>query len=175
MATVDTFSSTPIPVSGFEGSAFALSLANIVTNDTNITNFWSTLIGAMGTQSTGTIVPGEGGFLLQGSHTYAEEGHFIITAQLTGSGDTATVASSALITDAPLTAQSETGLTPTQGVPFTGILATFQDTDPGGTLTDYTATIIRPMALRQRQDQLLQAQAALRSRARILIVQQALK
>src|SRR5262245_34835433 len=39
-----------------------------------------------------------------------------------------------------LTAAGRT-IAPTEGVPFSGVVASFTDADPGGTAADYTATI----------------------------------
>src|SRR5947209_8178762 len=52
----------------------------------------------------------------------------------------ATVAGSANVADAPLTAAGRS-ISPVEGAAFTGVVATFTDADPGGVVSDYTATI----------------------------------
>ncbi len=46
----------------------------------------------------------------------------------------------ATVADAPLTATAKS-ITATEGAPFSGLVATFTDADPNGTLGDYSATI----------------------------------
>jgi|GEM_PF-3048825 len=72
-----------------------------------------------------------------GTHTYAEEGAYTVTVYC---GSTAQGTSAAQVADAALTANGRSiAVTATQ--PFAGTVATFADSDPGGTAADYTATI----------------------------------
>jgi len=114
--------------------------------------------GGAGTGSTtGTIAqPGGVGtpFLVYGSFTYNEPGTYAVTVTVTDDGgQTATISDSAIITDAPLTTTAitqpavntvEASVFP---IPefgkqlFTGYVATFNDTNPVGTVSDFKATI----------------------------------
>ena len=127
MATVDTFSTNPLTFSGIEGALASQNLATLITNDTNAASLSVSIDWGDGTpQTAGTIVPGDvNTFLIQGSHTYAEEGSFTITSHLSGNGITATVTSPAVITDAPLTAQSG-GIVTLQGQSFSGLVEALQ-------------------------------------------------
>ena len=76
-------------------------------------------------------------------HTYAEEGNYVTTIVISDAGGSKTIVNGAVVVaDAPLTS---TGIpTPpilTEGIPFSGVVATFSDLDPAGTVSDYTATI----------------------------------
>lgn len=90
--------------------------------------------------STGTVtVTSNGIFSVVGKHTYAEEGTYSITVLVSDSaGHTAQANGSANAADAPLKANAPT--MSVQGLSVT-LNGTFTDGDPGGTVSDYTATI----------------------------------
>src|SRR5262249_52560152 len=98
-----------------------------------------------GTTSAGAIgtITGPGGSVqtqVSGTHTYAEENVYQITTTVTESGgQSATTKSTATVRDAPLTLTG-TAFQPTEGVNYTGQVATLTDsvTDAGAT---YQATI----------------------------------
>ena len=76
-------------------------------------------------------------------HTYAEEGNYVTTIVISDAGGSKTIVNGAVtVADAPLVS---TGLpTPPiiqEGTPFSGAVASFADLDPGGMVSDYTATI----------------------------------
>jgi hypothetical protein len=91
-------------------------------------------------------------FSVHGSHTYAEEGTYHPCAVVTDdegnpnlpTGRSTVTTSKTLVTttvaDAPLSAAG-TAVTPLTGTAFTGVVASFTDADPGGTVPDYTASI----------------------------------
>ena len=83
--------------------------------------------------------PGQTG-PLDGAHTYAEEGTYSGTVTWADDCGSHSATFQAVVADAALTA-SGTGLTGQAGTPIVGRVATFSDADPGGTVTDYTATI----------------------------------
>jgi hypothetical protein len=95
-----------------------------------------------GSSSNATISPnGSGGFNVGGAHIYAEEGSYTLSVTINDiGGASATVSGTANVADAALTA---TGLTvsATEGISFTGAVASFADADPNGAATDYTVTI----------------------------------
>jgi len=81
---------------------------------------------------------------VNGTHTYAEEGSYSGTVTFTcATGALATDPFSATVNDASLTASSSSfntfNASATQ--PFSGTVAAFTDADPGGTVSDYAATI----------------------------------
>ena len=79
-------------------------------------------------------------FTVSGSHTYSEEGSYSITVQISDmDSNTTTATASATVADAALIAS---GLNLKQSKDtINGVVATFSDADPGGTLSDYTASI----------------------------------
>ena len=93
--------------------------------------------------STGTITGPTGGpFTVTGTHTYAEEGPYTIKTTIKdvdNAVNSATVNSTADVADAPLTSRCAAPATSLKA--FSGSTATFTDADPGGTSSDYTATI----------------------------------
>lgn len=112
-----------------------------------VSNYSATIDWGDGTPDTaGTIlVDANGVFHVSGSHTYDEEGPYMVTvvaSSTTGSSGGATTPSFN-VTDAPLTATGAT-LTGREGIalkPGT-LLATFADSDPLATLTDYTLVTV---------------------------------
>lgn len=87
--------------------------------------------------SPGTVT----GTSITGSHTYAEEGTYTLTVTLHDS-DTpynyVSAAGMATVVDAPLVAS---GRTVNSTNPLNGVVASFIDADPNGTVADYTASI----------------------------------
>src|SRR5262249_10653120 len=115
-----------------DGDAFAIPANYIVTID------W----GDGTPTGSGTVVanPG-GGFLVMGTHTYAEEGSSTVKVTvLDDGGSSASVSSTMNISDASLSATSST-FTATEGMAFSGPVASFTDTNSGGTVSDFSATI----------------------------------
>jgi len=76
-----------------------------------------------------------------GTHTYAEEGtyHAVINWK-DAKGSNRTTPFDVRVADAPLTA-SPVNFTALQGTQFSGSVATFTDANPGGTASDFSATI----------------------------------
>jgi hypothetical protein len=137
---------TPLPttVTPLEGNAFSGVVASFTDADPNAvaSDFTATITWGDGHTSTGTVAGnGSGTFTVSGTNTYAEEGSFPISVQISDAGGATTTASStANVNDAPLSA-SGTTVNPIEGNLFTGTVATFTDADPFGTASDYTATI----------------------------------
>ncbi len=95
-----------------------------------------------GQTSAGTVVSDpNGGFEVYGSHTFAQSGTYSVNVAIADpGGSTTTVQDSATVSDAPLTSSAQ-AINATEGVAFTGVVATFTDSDPSGTVGEYTATI----------------------------------
>jgi predicted component of type VI protein secretion system len=95
-----------------------------------------------GKTSTGTITADDdGGWLVNGTHTYAEEGNFSPVVTITDAGGASTkVTSTMVVADAALAATAATfGAAPNTA--FNGEVASFTDPGTDGTTKDYTATI----------------------------------
>src|SRR5205823_5176238 len=81
------------------------------------------------------------GFDVVGTHTYADEGAFTVGVNISDVGGSTTSASTtANVADAALTA-SATPIVATEGVSFSGVVASFTDANPNATAGDYSATI----------------------------------
>src|SRR5260370_14758519 len=95
------------------------------------------------TSSASTVTAnGSGGFVVSGSHVYAEEGNSAVAVTLSDAGGAnATATSSAGVTDAAIALTGATRFNEHHRTNFTATLATLTDADPGGTITDYTGQI----------------------------------
>ena len=94
-----------------------------------------------GTTSAGAVTSGGS---VSGTHAWAEETGSPDTVSVTvtdSAGRTATVTDIANVTDAAITATASAAQSATEGTPWSGVLATFTDADPGGLAGDYTATV----------------------------------
>jgi hypothetical protein len=149
------------------GVAFNGTVATFTSSTSGATaaNFNANIDWGDGTMSTGAIIADSGGgFDIQGTHTYAaaaqsdqsdpwgsfehEPGHrgshFIITVMITDNQDnsTATAISLARVAPGP-SAITVTGqnFTVPAGQSFSGVVATFTDTNTSAAASDFTATI----------------------------------
>jgi len=95
------------------------------------------------TSSAGTVTAnGSGGFVVSGSHVYAEEGSYAATVTVRDAGGaSATANSSAGVTDAAIALTGAAGFREHHESNFTATVATLADADPGGVATDYTGQI----------------------------------
>jgi hypothetical protein len=138
------------PVVATEGQPDTQVVGNFTTTDVNpqASQFAASVDWGDGTSSPLTIVANPvGSFNLIGTHTFAEEGcceevnlTTVNVLDLSNSNGTVSIASARDVTDAPLTA-TWPAISPAAGTAFQGTVATFTDADPGGTASDYTATI----------------------------------
>jgi hypothetical protein len=98
-----------------------------------------------GTTTTGTLNPGEGSFLIGGTHTYNDEGTFTVQVIVNEAGITngmAPVSSSeALVNEGDQLTGTGTTLTAAVATPFSGPVATFSDTNSLAAAGDFTASI----------------------------------
>jgi hypothetical protein len=139
------------PLSGTEGQGLSNVLVATftdpgydgVTNDYSATVTWFDANGQSHT-SPGTVTPvGGNTFNICASNAvpYAEEGSYRFTVSVNDEGLVGTLASGAVtVADAPLHASGIT-LNATQGVSFTGTVATFSDGNPNAAAADFQATI----------------------------------
>jgi hypothetical protein len=148
---INVENSTPVVTGGFTFAAtegLASSDQTVATftdpgGDTNVQDFSADIDWGDGTSATGTITldASTGVFTVKGSHTFAEEGTDNISGTIHHQmASAAPVNSTADVADANLTAQG-TSLTTEEGVAVNGTVVTFTDANPGGTLSDFTASI----------------------------------
>jgi Bacterial Ig-like domain (group 3) len=146
---VQTVSPAPLIAAGVnvslvEGSSFQGIVAHFTDANPNAvpSDYTATINWGDGTTSNAAIVSNSnGGFDLTGTHTYAEEGSYLLHMTIVDNdGTTITTTSTATVTDAPLTANA-ININTVAGVSFQGIVAHFTDADPNAVPSDYTATI----------------------------------
>ena len=127
-----------------EGIATGTDLASFTDADLNANVGLYTATIDWRDQSTlaaGVIRAGNGQFIVDGAHAYAEEGSYSITITIHDrAGASSTVTLSASVSDSPLKAGHQ-NIKPIEGQPFTGVVATFIDPDAAGALSDYATTI----------------------------------
>jgi cyclophilin family peptidyl-prolyl cis-trans isomerase len=135
-----------VAVSATEGAAASsVTVATFTDADPNpiASDFTASINWGDGHVSTGTVTVSSGGTLtVTGSNTYKEQGTYQVKTTITDRlGAVTTATSMATVVDAPLSAQG-VPVTAGGGVPLNDIMvATFTDSDPNGTVSDYTATI----------------------------------
>lgn len=127
-------------VTATEGSPFSGVVATGTVNGT-VGTLSAFITWGDGQVSAGTITnTGQTTFTVSGTHTYAEEGEPVININvLDNEGHSATATSPAVVSDAPLTLTHFKASSPK--ALLGSVKATFTDADPGGTLSDYSATI----------------------------------
>ncbi len=104
---------------------------------TDLTTFENDVVGAI-TNHVNTT------FSVQASHTYSEEGNYVVTTTVTDTaGTSAPAISSATVADAPLTGSSSATAGGAAGLLNSSVLsdATFTDANPGDHTADMTAVI----------------------------------
>ncbi len=129
-----------------EGKLFNGTVATFSDTNTSKTaaSFTVSIAWGDGTTTPGTVSGSSGSFTVSGQHTYADEGSFSFTVTVTETGaGGATASSSATATVSETDALSGTGvaISPFQGVPFTGVVATFTDANTTNVASDLIATI----------------------------------
>lgn len=144
----DTASNPAITTTGSnvkatEGQSFSGTVATFKDPDPSgkASDYSASINWGDGTSSAGTISGSPSKFTINGTHTYAEEGSFPVKVTIndTDRSNGATTSSTASVADAAL---KGTGVAPSHsGNTATGTVATFTDSDPKGTVTDYTARI----------------------------------
>jgi len=130
--------------SAVEGATSSRTAATFTDSDTGATasDYAATIDWGDGSSSPGAVGGGGGSFTVSGSHGYAEEGTFTVSVTITdvdNPSNTATARSTATVSDAALSAACAAPATSTAS--FNGPVVTLGDADPGGTATDFTATI----------------------------------
>jgi hypothetical protein len=136
---------TPVTASSTEGAAFSGTVATFTDANpaSTPTDFTATVTWGDGSPATtGTVTLVSGTYVVSASHTYAEEGAYSVSvAVLDVGGSTATVSSTGQVADAPLTAGAPVTISATEGIPFSGAVASFTDANLGAPSSDFSATI----------------------------------
>jgi len=127
-----------------EGTAFSGTVATFTDADTFATtaDYVVTVDWGDGSTSSATVVVNpSGGFLVTGTHTYAEEGTASINVNILDDGKSAaSVTSTMNIGDANLSAIGTT-VNAVEGAAFNGTVATFSDANLPSTVGDFSAAI----------------------------------
>jgi len=133
-----------VPVSAVEGNPFSTTVASFTDPNPADTasNISATIAWGDGTTSAGTVAydPVAARYTVTGSHAYSEEGSPAFTVTVRGALTRSSASASATVSDAPLSA-GVVSISPTEGKPLTGVVATFSDANPSATATDFSAAI----------------------------------
>ena len=136
---------TGASVSAVEGAGVSGTVASFTDADPNaaVSDYSATINWGDQTSSAGTITAnGSGGFVVSGTHVYAEEGSYIVSVTVSDTGGaTASASSLAGTADAAIALTGASSFKEHHKSNFTATLATLTDADPGGVATDYTAQI----------------------------------
>ncbi|MFL6260147.1 MAG: hypothetical protein ACJ76Y_10590 [Thermoanaerobaculia bacterium] len=129
-----------------EAAAFNGPVATFADSDLSKTpaDFTATIDWGDGASSAGTVSGGPGSFTVTGQHTYADEGAFGFTVTVTETGPgglTDNSSATATVTEADALTGSPATINATAGLPFSGPVATFTDTNTANVAGDFTATI----------------------------------
>jgi hypothetical protein len=139
------FTATGVSISATEGQAFSGAVASV--RDTYTGDTASSLAARInwgdGTTSTGTIVSnGRGGFLVDGTHTYAVPGQYSVGITVTRDGDqSASANGTATVADAPLEVYGFDPLPLTVGETQTALIGWIIDGNANAQATDFEVTI----------------------------------
>ena len=140
------------PIAAVEGTPFSGTVAEFTDPDGNTDPSLYSVQVSFGDGSPTTNLGGvsfvNGVFIVSSGHNYTEEmtGPLTVTTTVTDNADrnVTVVQSTATVSDAGLSASgmNNPNLQLSAGVPFSGVLASFQDADPAGVPADYTGSTI---------------------------------
>lgn len=136
---------TGMNIGATEGALFSGAVASFADADPAATagEYTATIDWGDGFSSVGTVSGPTGGpFTVSGSHTYSEEGTYVVTVTITDGdfpANNATTRATATVADAQLTATC--AAVANSSTSFSGPVASLTDADANGTVSDYTATI----------------------------------
>jgi predicted heme/steroid binding protein len=119
--------------------AFTDSNTSLLVSDFSATVNWGDGTETMASVAS-TGAPGE--FSLSGSHTYVEEGSYMAGISIVSdSGASANVSDNVTVADAPLIDGTGVDFSVAAGVVFNGEVGSFEDSNPSGTVADFSSTI----------------------------------
>ncbi|HVT58835.1 MAG TPA: hypothetical protein VHR45_10585 [Thermoanaerobaculia bacterium] len=131
--------------SAVEGQSFSGTVATF--SDSNLTNvsadFTATIDWGDGAITAGVVGGSNGSFSVTGAHTYSEEGNFPVLVTLTDDAGTATAQAhnTAKVSEGDALAGTPTTFSATKSQAFTGVVATFSDSNTGNAANDFAAAI----------------------------------
>jgi hypothetical protein len=140
---------TPVLAYPVEGENASLTLARFSVSDPDVdqNSYTATIDWGDGTPlDTNPQInsDGQGGFIIGGTHQYAEDRYYYPKITLTAPSPNVfapiTVTTTVTVTDPPLTV-SPVPFNATEGAPFHGVVATFTSPDPDASISDYHARI----------------------------------
>src|SRR5207302_1308814 len=143
---VDTsLTASGVSIAAGEGATSSTTVAHFTdANPLSAANDFTAIVnwGDGSASTTGTVTTNpNGGFDVSGASSYGEEGAYAVSVAVTDAGGASvTVASTANVTDAALTATFKP-ISASEGTAVSGVVATVNDADPAGTSADYSATI----------------------------------
>jgi PKD repeat protein len=138
-----TLTATGVTFTATQGVPFSGVVANFtdsITTDTTA-NFTASISWGDGTTSAGTVGGANGAFTVSGTHTYAATGTFAVTVTITQTPSGVTAVATSTGNVGKQLAASGVMFSATQGVPFTGQVATFTDAVTTDTAASFTASI----------------------------------
>ncbi|HWB10108.1 MAG TPA: DUF4214 domain-containing protein [Pirellulales bacterium] len=140
-----SLSATGTTIETTEGATFSGAVATFAdaNPDAPLSDYTAQIVWGDGVTGTATVTTtAGGGFVVNGSHVYAEEGTQTVSVAISDiGGATATATTTAAIDDAPLSAIGTT-ITATEGAIFSGTVAMFTDANSNAPSSDYTAQIV---------------------------------
>ncbi|HEX5442235.1 MAG TPA: DUF4214 domain-containing protein, partial [Pirellulales bacterium] len=140
------FPAQGVPVTGVEQSTFTAAVATFTHGDGSEPprEFAATIDWGDGTSNAGTVSETSGVYTISGSHAYAEDGSYAITAVVSdasgGKNNSGTATATARIAEAPFFSDG----VPLSGVEqstLTAVVATFTHGDGSEPASEFTATI----------------------------------
>jgi hypothetical protein len=137
-------SATGQAVSATEGGSYTGVLATFSDANAGATvgDYTATIAWGDGSTGLGTVsAAAGGGWQVNGTHTYANEGAYTATVTLNDrGGSSATANGTGAVRDAALSAAGQP-VSASEGNAYSGVLATFTDSNTGAPASDYTATV----------------------------------
>jgi hypothetical protein len=139
-------SATGTSLTATEDSSFSGVVASFTDADPNATAGNYRVLVDWGDNSTsgGTVAAGpSGGFVVNASHTYAEEGTYAVTVSVVdlSGGSSAATSTTAAVADAPIYVSASAPVYAQEGTAVSGAVAFLDDADFNAPLSDYTVTI----------------------------------
>lgn len=134
---------TGLAVSGIEQTPLTANVATFTHGDGTEPsgNFTATIDWGDGTTGTGAVTETKGTYTVSGSHTYAEDGAYPVTAVITDtSSGTATASTKATIAEAPLAATG-VAVNAAELTALTAAVTTFTHGSGSEPMGDFTATV----------------------------------
>jgi hypothetical protein len=143
----DHLSASGVNISGLEGqqvSAIVATFTDVTYPANSPDDFTATIDWGDGFSSEGTVSGSNGNFVVNGSHTYSDEGNFQFTVTIADPDSPSppvSVSATASISEADSLTLTGTTITATEGLSFDQTVANFSDANTTNTANDFTATI----------------------------------